>query len=76
MVVILAYWSYLSSSKMMIPTGLKKTPNGCRRSELKRGRTEHDDGEPFESRIVSEDELTACLDEGWGLVKELCNGKI
>jgi len=31
---------------------------------------------PFESRIVSEDELTGYLDEGWDLVKELSNGKI
>jgi len=33
-------------------------------------------GKPFESRIISEDELTAYLDEGWDLVKELSNGKI
>jgi len=33
-------------------------------------------GKPFESRIISEDELTTYLDEGWDLVKELSNGKI
>jgi len=31
---------------------------------------------PFESRIISEDELTGYLDEGWDLVKELSNCKI
>jgi len=33
-------------------------------------------GKPFESKIVSEDELTSYLDEGWDLVRELSNGKI
>jgi len=41
-----------------------------------RRRTEHNGGKPFESRIVGEEELTAYLDEGWDLVKELSNGKI
>ena len=41
-----------------------------------RRRTEHNSGKPFESRIVSEDELTGYLDEGRDLVKELSNGKI
>ena len=39
-------------------------------------RTEQNGRKPFESRIVSEDELTASLEEGWDLVKELSNGKI
>jgi len=39
-------------------------------------RTEQNGGKRFESRIVSEDELTSYLDEGWDLVKELTNGKI
>ena len=33
-------------------------------------------GKPFESKIVTEDELTSYLDEGWDLVRELSNGKI
>jgi len=41
-----------------------------------RRRTEHNSAKPFESRIISEDELTAYPDEGWDLVKELSNGKI
>jgi len=36
----------------------------------------YDGSKPFESKIVFEDELTAYLDEGWDLVKELSNGKI
>jgi len=43
---------------------------------LERRGTEHNGGKPFESRIISEDELTGYLDEGWDLVKELSNGKI
>jgi len=46
------------------------------RDILERRGTEHNGGKPFESRIVSEDELTGFLDEGWDLVKELSNGKI
>jgi len=46
------------------------------RDILERRGSEHNGGKPFESRIVSEDELTAFLDEGWDLVKELSNGKI
>jgi len=38
-------------------------------------KTSANGGKPFESRIISEDELTAYLDEGWDLVKELSNGK-
>jgi len=41
-----------------------------------RRRTDPNRGMPFKSRIVSEDELTAFLDEDWDLVKELTNGKI
>jgi len=33
-------------------------------------------GRPFESKIVSEDELVQYVEEGWDLVKELSNGKI
>jgi len=39
-------------------------------------KTSTNGGKPFESRIISEEELTAYLDEGWDLVKELSNGKI
>jgi len=39
-------------------------------------RTERNGGKPFESRIISEEELTGYLDEGWDLVKELSNGRI
>jgi len=39
-------------------------------------KTEHNCGKPFESKIVSEDELTAYVDEGWDLVREKSKGKI
>ena len=39
-------------------------------------RTQHNGGRAFETRIISEEELTGYLDEGWDLVKELSNGKI
>jgi len=44
--------------------------------EERKKRTQHNGGRAFESRIIGEDELTAYLDEGWDLVKELSNGKI
>jgi len=44
--------------------------------EERKKRTQHNGGKAFESRIIGEDELTAFLDEGWDLVKELSNGKI
>jgi len=44
--------------------------------ESRRRKASTNGGKPFESRIISEDELTAYLDEGWDLVKELSNGKI
>jgi len=42
----------------------------------RRRRIEHNGGKAFKSRIISEEELTGYLDEGWDLVKELSNGKI
>jgi len=39
-------------------------------------RTEYNGGKPFESRIISEEELNAYLDEGWDPVKQLSDGKI
>ena len=44
------------------------------RTRDRRGST--NGGKPFESRIISEEELTGYLDEGRDLVKELSNGKI
>jgi len=44
--------------------------------ESRRRKSSANGGKPFESRIISEDELTGYLDEGWDLLKELSNGKI
>jgi len=56
-----------STLKDMIEKWLKEHP--CERIE-------HGGGRLSESKIVSEKELTAYLDEGWDLVRELSNGKI
>jgi len=33
-------------------------------------------GKPFESRIITEDELVQYVEEGWEICRELSNGKI
>jgi len=53
-----------------------KEANKLLAPEERKKRTQHNGGKAFESRIITEEELTAYLDEGWDLVKELSNGKI
>ena len=46
------------------------------RDILERRGSEHNGGKPFESKIVTEDELVQYVEEGWEICRELSNGKI
>lgn len=42
----------------------------------RRGRTARNVGSPYETRIVTENELVSFLNEGWDLIKELRDGRV
>lgn len=45
---------------------------------LETERTERNggNGNPFESKLITEEELCGCINDGWEIVRELTNGKI
>lgn len=55
-----------------------KGSNGETRTLLETERVERNSGNSngYESKLVSEEELCACINDGWDIVKELANGKI
>jgi len=49
---------------------------GLAKMEKERRGSEHNGGKPFESKIVTEDELVQYVEEGWEICRELSNGRI
>jgi len=67
----------LSMIRRLGARGEKEELEGLLRIEHKDRETQTNGGnQPYESRLIGEEELCRCIDDGWELVKELSNGRI
>lgn len=59
-----------------IPEQLEFLDKEIKKMGMERRKTSANGGKPYESKIVSEDELVQYVEEGWEICRELSNGKI